>query len=94
MGEMLDTLAAASPLGRANEPGEVAHVIGYLAGEQARPITGTVLVSPAVPAQEIAVITSAVRRGAQHIRRNCRSDTPLLSGVLIPSPSRTGWRPR
>jgi NAD(P)-dependent dehydrogenase (short-subunit alcohol dehydrogenase family) len=43
MGEMLDTLAAASPLGRANEPDEVAHVIAYLAGEQARPITGTVL---------------------------------------------------
>jgi NAD(P)-dependent dehydrogenase (short-subunit alcohol dehydrogenase family) len=43
MGEMLDTLAAASPLGRANEPDEVAHAIAYLAGEQARPITGTVL---------------------------------------------------
>jgi NAD(P)-dependent dehydrogenase (short-subunit alcohol dehydrogenase family) len=43
MGEMLDTLAAASPLGRANEPDEVAHVIAYLAGERARPITGTVL---------------------------------------------------
>ena len=43
MGEMLDTLAAASPLGRANEPAEVARVIAYLAGEQARPITGTVL---------------------------------------------------
>jgi NAD(P)-dependent dehydrogenase (short-subunit alcohol dehydrogenase family) len=43
MGDMLDTLAAASPLGRANEPDEVARVIAYLAGEQARPITGTVL---------------------------------------------------
>ena len=43
MGEMLDTLAATSPFGRANEPGEVAHVIAYLAAEQARPITGTVL---------------------------------------------------
>jgi NAD(P)-dependent dehydrogenase (short-subunit alcohol dehydrogenase family) len=43
MGDMIDTLAAASPLGRANEPDEVAHVIAYLAGEQARPITGTVL---------------------------------------------------
>jgi NAD(P)-dependent dehydrogenase (short-subunit alcohol dehydrogenase family) len=43
MGEMLDTLAAASPLGRANEPDEVARAIAYLAGEQARPITGTVL---------------------------------------------------
>jgi NAD(P)-dependent dehydrogenase (short-subunit alcohol dehydrogenase family) len=43
MGGMLDTLAAASPLGRANEPDEVARVIAYLAGEQARPITGTVL---------------------------------------------------
>ena len=43
MGDMLDTLAAASPLGRANEPNEVAQVIAYLAGEQARPITGTVL---------------------------------------------------
>jgi len=43
MGDMLDTLAAASPLGRANEPDEVAHVIAYLAGEGARPITGTVL---------------------------------------------------
>ena len=43
MGDMLDTLAAASPLGRANEPDEVASVIAYLAGEQARPITGTVL---------------------------------------------------
>ncbi len=43
MGEMLDTFAAASPLGRAEEPDEVAHVIAYLAGEQVRPITGTVL---------------------------------------------------
>jgi hypothetical protein len=43
IGEMLGTLAAASPLGRANKPDEVAHVIVYLAGEQARPITGTVL---------------------------------------------------
>jgi NAD(P)-dependent dehydrogenase (short-subunit alcohol dehydrogenase family) len=43
MGDMIDTLAAASPLGRANEPDEVAHVIAYLAGEQARPITGAVL---------------------------------------------------
>ncbi|SDN93332.1 SDR family oxidoreductase [Actinacidiphila guanduensis] len=40
---MLDTLAAAGPLGRANEPDEVADVIACLAGEQARPITGTVL---------------------------------------------------
>lgn len=31
------------PLGRANEPDAVAHVIAYLTGEQARPITGTVL---------------------------------------------------
>lgn len=43
MGSMIDTLAAASPLGRANEPDEVARVIAYLAGEQARPITATVL---------------------------------------------------
>lgn len=43
MGDMLDTLAAASPLGRANEQDEVARVIAYLAGEQAHPITGTVL---------------------------------------------------
>jgi NAD(P)-dependent dehydrogenase (short-subunit alcohol dehydrogenase family) len=43
MGDMLDTLAAASPLGRPNEPDEVARVIAYLAGEDARPVTGTVL---------------------------------------------------
>jgi len=43
MGDMVDTLAAASPLGRAKEPDEVARVIAYLAGEDARPITGTVL---------------------------------------------------
>jgi len=43
MGDMLDTLAVASPLGRPNEPDEVARVIAYLAGEDARPVTGTVL---------------------------------------------------
>jgi NAD(P)-dependent dehydrogenase (short-subunit alcohol dehydrogenase family) len=43
MGGMLDTLAAASPLGRPNEPGEVARVIAYLASEDARPVTGAVL---------------------------------------------------
>ncbi len=43
MGDMLDTLASASPLGRANEPDEVAAVIAYLAGDDARPVTGTVL---------------------------------------------------
>jgi NAD(P)-dependent dehydrogenase (short-subunit alcohol dehydrogenase family) len=43
MGDMLDTFAAASPLGRPNEPDEVARVIAYLAGEDARPVTGTVL---------------------------------------------------
>jgi NAD(P)-dependent dehydrogenase (short-subunit alcohol dehydrogenase family) len=37
------TEAAASPLGRPNEPDEVARVIAYLAGEDARPVTGTVL---------------------------------------------------
>lgn len=42
-GTMYDTLAAASPLGRGNEPAEVAEVIAYLAGETARPITGVVL---------------------------------------------------
>ncbi len=36
MGNLLDTLAAASPLQRANEP-------AYLAGETARPLTGVVL---------------------------------------------------
>lgn len=36
-------LAAASPLGRADEPDEAARGIVYLAGERARPITGTVL---------------------------------------------------
>lgn len=53
MGDMLDTLAAASPLGRANEPDEVARVIAYLAGEGARPITGTVL---AVDAGRVATL--------------------------------------
>ena len=43
MGDMLDTLAAASPLQRANEPQEVAEVIAYLAGNTARPLTGVVL---------------------------------------------------
>ncbi|MFJ4830545.1 SDR family NAD(P)-dependent oxidoreductase [Streptomyces sp. NPDC088747] len=43
MGDMLDSLAAASPLGRANEPEEVAQVIAFLASERARPVTGTVL---------------------------------------------------
>jgi len=43
MGDMVDILAAASPLGRANEPDEVARVIACLAGEDTRPITGTVL---------------------------------------------------
>ena len=43
MGDMLDMFAAASPLGRPNEPDEVARVIAYLAGEDARPVTGTVL---------------------------------------------------
>jgi NAD(P)-dependent dehydrogenase (short-subunit alcohol dehydrogenase family) len=53
MGDMLDTLAAASPLGRANEPDEVARVIAYLAGEDARPITGAVL---AVDAGRVATL--------------------------------------
>jgi meso-butanediol dehydrogenase/(S,S)-butanediol dehydrogenase/diacetyl reductase len=43
MGDLLDTLAAASPLGRASEPDEVARVIAYLADEDARQITGAVL---------------------------------------------------
>lgn len=43
MGDMLDTLAAASPLQRTNEPAEVAEVIAYLAGETARQLTGIVL---------------------------------------------------
>jgi NAD(P)-dependent dehydrogenase (short-subunit alcohol dehydrogenase family) len=43
MGDMLDTLAAASPLRRANEPDEVAQVIAYLAGDTAHPLTGVVL---------------------------------------------------
>jgi NAD(P)-dependent dehydrogenase (short-subunit alcohol dehydrogenase family) len=43
MGDMLDTLAAASPLRRANEPSEVADVIAYLAGDTAQPLTGVVL---------------------------------------------------
>jgi NAD(P)-dependent dehydrogenase (short-subunit alcohol dehydrogenase family) len=42
-GSMFDTLAAASPLARGNEPEEVAEAIAYLAGEAARPITGVVL---------------------------------------------------
>nr|WP_308074909.1 SDR family oxidoreductase [Actinokineospora sp. PR83] len=53
MGDMLDTPAAASPLGRANEPDEVARVIAYLAGEDARPITGAVL---AVDAGRVATL--------------------------------------
>jgi NAD(P)-dependent dehydrogenase (short-subunit alcohol dehydrogenase family) len=53
MGDLLDTLAAASPLGRANEPDEVARVIAYLAGEDARPITGAVL---AVDAGRVATL--------------------------------------
>lgn len=53
MGDMLDTLAAASPLGRANEPDEVARVIAYLAGGDARPITGAVL---AVDAGRVATL--------------------------------------
>jgi len=43
MGDLLDTLAAASPLRRANEPSEVAEIIAYLAGDTARPLTGVVL---------------------------------------------------
>jgi NAD(P)-dependent dehydrogenase (short-subunit alcohol dehydrogenase family) len=43
MGDMLDTLAAASPLGRPNEPEEVARLIAHLAGDDANPLTGTVL---------------------------------------------------
>jgi NAD(P)-dependent dehydrogenase (short-subunit alcohol dehydrogenase family) len=53
MGDMLDTLAAASPLGRPSEPDEVARVIAYLAGEDARPVTGTVL---AVDAGRVATL--------------------------------------
>jgi NAD(P)-dependent dehydrogenase (short-subunit alcohol dehydrogenase family) len=53
MGDMLDTLAAASPLGRPNEPDEVARVIAYLAGPDARPVTGTVL---AVDAGRVAAL--------------------------------------
>ena len=53
MGDMLDTFAAASPLGRPNEPDEVARVIAYLAGEEARPVTGTVL---AVDARRAATL--------------------------------------
>ncbi|MFJ8827012.1 SDR family NAD(P)-dependent oxidoreductase [Streptomyces sp. NPDC102467] len=53
MGDMLDTLAAASPLGRPNEPEEVARVIAYLAGDDARPVTGTVL---AVDAGRVATL--------------------------------------
>jgi NAD(P)-dependent dehydrogenase (short-subunit alcohol dehydrogenase family) len=41
--EMSDALAAMSPLGRANESEEVAAVIAFLAGAEARPITGVVL---------------------------------------------------
>jgi NAD(P)-dependent dehydrogenase (short-subunit alcohol dehydrogenase family) len=40
MGDMLDTLAAASRLQRANEPADVAEVIAYLAGDAAHSITG------------------------------------------------------
>ncbi|MGP2436936.1 SDR family NAD(P)-dependent oxidoreductase [Streptomyces sp. JW3] len=47
MGDLLDTLAAASPLGRANEPDEVARLIVHLAGEDARPLTGTVIAADA-----------------------------------------------
>ena len=43
MGDLLDSLAAASPLGRANEPEEVAELVTYLAGDGARPLTGVVL---------------------------------------------------
>ena len=43
MGSMFDTLAAASPLARGNEPDEVAQAIAYLAGEAARPMTGVVI---------------------------------------------------
>jgi NAD(P)-dependent dehydrogenase (short-subunit alcohol dehydrogenase family) len=53
MGDMLDTLAAASPLQRANEPADVAEVIAYLAGDAARSITGVVL---AVDAGRVAAL--------------------------------------
>jgi NAD(P)-dependent dehydrogenase (short-subunit alcohol dehydrogenase family) len=43
MGDLLDTLAAASPLGRPNTMAEVASVIAFLAGEGARPLTGVLV---------------------------------------------------
>lgn len=43
MGELLDTLAAASPLGRAAEPIEIAETIAYLAGDTASYLTGAVI---------------------------------------------------
>jgi NAD(P)-dependent dehydrogenase (short-subunit alcohol dehydrogenase family) len=43
MGPLLDTLAAASPLGRAAEPAEIAEAIMYLAGEASSYITGAVV---------------------------------------------------
>jgi NAD(P)-dependent dehydrogenase (short-subunit alcohol dehydrogenase family) len=43
VGDMNDTLAAASPLRRVNEPGDVAEAIRYLLSDTAVAITGAVL---------------------------------------------------
>jgi NAD(P)-dependent dehydrogenase (short-subunit alcohol dehydrogenase family) len=43
MGPMLDTLAAAAPLGRPAEPSEIAAAIVYLAGDESSFITGAVV---------------------------------------------------
>jgi NAD(P)-dependent dehydrogenase (short-subunit alcohol dehydrogenase family) len=43
MGAMLETLAAAAPLGRPAEPGEIAAAIVYLAGSESSFITGAVV---------------------------------------------------
>lgn len=43
MGSLIDTLAAAAPLGRPAEPGEIAAAIVYLAGDESSFITGAVV---------------------------------------------------
>jgi NAD(P)-dependent dehydrogenase (short-subunit alcohol dehydrogenase family) len=43
LGAAKDTMAAMIPMGRIGQPSDVAGVVGFLAGNQARYITGAVL---------------------------------------------------
>lgn len=89
-----DMLAAASPLGHQNEPDEVARVIAYLAGPDARPVTGTVL---AVDAGRVATLwASAFSPPEEDTMISCGSSPISVSWPTNPAgamPRPCGARP-